>query len=135
MYIRIEHFLRMTDFFFCLLMKSAVDRRYANCIFVDKCGPQVSLLSRVTPRYLTVDFHGMGSLSNYRGSVVKLRRRLNMIAVLFNALIKIFQFLHHVDSYLIHLSGLAGYVLALLYNGIHYIHSCIVCKKDNIGTW
>jgi hypothetical protein len=87
----------MTDFLF--IIGNIIDRRwYANYSFVDKCGSQVSLLSNVTPRYLTVGFHGMGKLSKFSGSGVKQRRRLRMIAVLFGTLICIFQFFHHANN-------------------------------------
>lgn len=59
----------MTDFLCNIGNK--IDRWwYDDCIFVDKIGPQISLLSRMTPRYLTVDFHGMVTLSNFSGSGV-----------------------------------------------------------------
>ena len=54
----------MADFLFNI--KNSIDRRwYDSCSFVEKCGPQVSLLSSVTPRYLTDGFRGMGTLSNF----------------------------------------------------------------------
>lgn len=66
--------------------------------FGDRCGHQVNLLSNVTPRYLTVGFHEIGSWLNISGGGVGLRRRLNNTLTLFDGLIDIFQYLHQTDN-------------------------------------
>ena len=63
-----------------------------------RCDHLVNILSNVTPRYLTDDFHAIGSLLKVSGGGVGLRRRLNNTLTLFDGLIDIFQFLHQADN-------------------------------------
>lgn len=68
----------INDWFLYNTGNSIDSRRYASCNFVDKCGPQGNLLSRVTSRYFTVGFKDIGTLSNFNGNGVEWQRRLKI---------------------------------------------------------
>lgn len=86
----------MTDILF-IIGNSIYRRRYANCVILLISAAQ-GLLSRVTPRYFTGGFQGMGKFSKFNGDGVEWQRRLRMIALLLDVLILIFQSLHRVDN-------------------------------------